>query len=138
MSLPQETDRVVNNVVRPFRGESEVDRRRATEILDYIVRKRREASNKKDRLQDAMEDAQRRAFIDILEAERRADLKKNLKRTGTIHLSGSRDTRESLKRDEDGQFVPDDKYGRVLKKDIDKLTGGMQVVKETSLDLSKF
>ena len=84
-------------MVRPFRGESEVDRRRATEILDYIVRKRREASNLKERVSNEQDDAQRKAFIDILESEKRADFRKNLARSGTIHLSGSKDTKDSLK-----------------------------------------
>lgn len=28
---------IINNVIRPFDGKSEVDRQRATEILDYVV-----------------------------------------------------------------------------------------------------
>jgi hypothetical protein len=33
------------------------------------------------------------------------------------------------------EFKPDNKYGSVLQKDLDKITGGMQVVKESHLDL---
>lgn len=33
------------------------------------------------------------------------------------------------------EFEKDDKYGAVLQKDLDRLTGGMQVVKESYLDL---
>ena len=35
------------------------------------------------------------------------------------------------------EFEKDDKYGAVLQKDLDRLTGGMQVVKESHLDLDQ-
>lgn len=36
------------------------------------------------------------------------------------------------------EFAADDKYGRVLQKDIDKMTGGMNKVKEYKADLNSF
>ena len=47
ISPPKDRTKVVNNVIKPFKGESEADRRRATEILDFIVRKRHELSARK-------------------------------------------------------------------------------------------
>lgn len=36
------------------------------------------------------------------------------------------------------EFAADDKYGRVLQRDIDKMTGGMNKVKEYKIDISNF
>ena len=49
VARPQDRDRIVNNVIRPFRAESERDRAKATEILDYIVRKRNESTARVDK-----------------------------------------------------------------------------------------
>ena len=42
------TDRpfVINNVIKPFKATSEIDRQRATQILDYIIERRRMAEKR--------------------------------------------------------------------------------------------
>jgi len=49
ISPPKDRNKIVNNVIKTFKGESEQDRQRATEILDFIVRKRHEKSARKDK-----------------------------------------------------------------------------------------
>jgi len=46
ISPPQDRPYVINNVIKPFRATSEVDRQRATQILDYIIERRKMAERR--------------------------------------------------------------------------------------------
>jgi hypothetical protein len=48
VSPPIDRPYVINNVIKPFKANSEVDRQRATQILDYIIMRRKMAEKRKD------------------------------------------------------------------------------------------
>ena len=48
VSPPLDRPYVINSVIKPFRANSEIDRQRATQILDYIIMRRKMASKRKD------------------------------------------------------------------------------------------
>jgi hypothetical protein len=47
VSQPLDRPYVINSVIKPFSASSEIDRQRATQILDYIIMRRKMASKRK-------------------------------------------------------------------------------------------
>jgi hypothetical protein len=44
---------VINQVVKPFKASSEIDRQRATAILDYIIERRKMVARRQEELAEA-------------------------------------------------------------------------------------
>jgi len=49
---PRDRPNIVNTVVKPFAANSELDRLRATQILDFIISKKKKSELNKDILQE--------------------------------------------------------------------------------------
>ena len=130
VSPPKDRPRVVNNVIRPFEGRSEEDRRRATQILDYIIGKRRTIAKRQEADGEARMKEEHQALVKQIEEEKKV---KGAARRSTF--SGTQSASEEEASEELDEFEEDDKYGCILQKDLDRITGGMQVVKEAHIDL---
>ena len=69
VSPPTDRQVVINNVIKPFEGKSEEDRRRATQILDFIIGKRKAINKLKEDWSEARKNEEQRALLAQLEEE---------------------------------------------------------------------
>ena len=97
MKAPSDRPHVVNNVLRTFRANSEVDRQRATQILDYIIERRKMVDRRREEATENMKEVEQLALLKQIESEKKA--------------KGNKYTEES---DDFDEFEKDDKYGKIL------------------------
>ena len=119
---------VINNVIKPFKASQEVDRQRATQILDYIIERRKMADRRNADNFGARKESEHAELLQQIEDEKSAKKRKNKR------VDQSASEKEDSELDE---FEKNDKYGSVLQSDLDKITGGMQTVKASNLNLDR-
>jgi hypothetical protein len=70
VSPPIDRPYVINNVIRPFKAESEVHRQRATQILDYIIMRRKMAAKRQTDLEGTGKEDESLYLIEQIEQEK--------------------------------------------------------------------
>jgi hypothetical protein len=63
VSPPQDRPYVINNVIKSFRATSEVDRQRATQILDYIIDRRKMVERRTEEQKEATKEEEHEALL---------------------------------------------------------------------------
>ena len=71
ISPPRDRPYVINNTIKPFRATSEVDRQRATQILDYIIDRRKMAERRTEEQKEADKEMEHGALLKQIEDEKR-------------------------------------------------------------------
>lgn len=68
VELPTDIGKVINNVVKPF-GNNEINRQRATQILDFIIAKKKSDLLKVEKKQERKKELEEKILMKILEKE---------------------------------------------------------------------
>lgn len=132
VSPPRDRPIVINNVVKPFRGGSEEDRRRATNIMDFIIQKKKAVERTKERQRAARESKAEQELVKDFDDQDISDAtsSENDPKFGTNNQSKS-----EFKNAVHDTTGLNDSFTGVSQKDMDRLTGGMQTVKESYVNL---
>jgi hypothetical protein len=68
VELPTDRGKVVNSVVKPFAGTSEIHRQRATQILDYIISKKKSIQKKVEAQEEQKMEQEEKLLVHILDS----------------------------------------------------------------------